>query len=147
MIPSSDDYFAPLLGDWEFDYVECTGIKAKGEWYFRRGLDGMAIVDIFICPSRATRDVNPQPHAEYGMTIRTYNFGKCCWDMIYTCPKYTSSLQAEKEGDSIVCKNLKKPENKWIFKEITGVSFHWQNVDIAEDGEEKVFCDIYANRL
>ena len=51
-LPLEDDWFAPLLGDWEFDYQDRSGRRLQGEWYFRRALDGMAIEDLFICPSR-----------------------------------------------------------------------------------------------
>ena len=55
-LPLEDDWFAPLLGDWEFDYQDRGGRRLQGEWYFRRALDGMAIEDLFICPSRDTRE-------------------------------------------------------------------------------------------
>ena len=55
-LPLEDDWFAPLLGDWEFDYQDRSGRRLQGEWYFRRALDGMAIEDLFICPSRDTRE-------------------------------------------------------------------------------------------
>ncbi len=41
-LPLEDDWFAPLLGDWEFDYQDRSGRRLQGEWYFRRALDGMA---------------------------------------------------------------------------------------------------------
>ena len=57
-LPLEDDWFAPLLGDWEFDYQDRSGRRLQGEWYFRRALDGMAIEDLFIClpgtPGRRT---------------------------------------------------------------------------------------------
>ena len=71
-LPLEDDWFAPLLGDWEFDYQDRGGRRLQGEWYFRRALDGMAIEDLFICPSRDTREENPQPDGSmarrYGCT-------------------------------------------------------------------------------
>lgn len=68
-LPAEDDWFAPLLGDWEFDYQDRGGRRLKGEWYFRRALDGMAIEDLFICPSRDTREENPS---------RTENMARRC---------------------------------------------------------------------
>ena len=43
-IPESFDWFAPLLGDWDCDYYDeyVKGEKrhVKGEWIFRRVLEG-----------------------------------------------------------------------------------------------------------
>ncbi len=98
MIPEEDDWYAPLIGDWKFDYLEPNGRKLKGEWYFRRVLEGTAIEDIFICPSRDTKDTDPQPNAEYGVAVRMYNHEKHCYDMTYVCTKYTTRLEIHKEG-------------------------------------------------
>lgn len=60
-IPRSFDWFAPLLGDWDFTYTDGLGggRTVQGEWLFRRALNGAGIEDLFICPSRATRADNP----------------------------------------------------------------------------------------
>ena len=51
-IPDEYDWFAPLLGDWDCDYYDEPepGRKrhVKGEWIFRRILEGTGIQDIFI---------------------------------------------------------------------------------------------------
>ena len=31
-LPAEDDWFAPLLGDWKFDYRDRDGRRLKGEW-------------------------------------------------------------------------------------------------------------------
>lgn len=33
MIPAEDDWYAPLLGDWKFEYYEPDGRHLKGEWF------------------------------------------------------------------------------------------------------------------
>lgn len=62
-IPDEYDWFAPLIGDWDFDYYDGYDNPEirhmKGEWIFRRVLEGAGIEDLFICPSRATKDINP----------------------------------------------------------------------------------------
>lgn len=40
MIPEEDDWYAPLIGDWKFEYHEPGGRHLQGEWYFRRVLEG-----------------------------------------------------------------------------------------------------------
>ena len=67
-IPDEYDWFAPLLGDWDCDYFDepSEGHKrhVKGEWLFRRILEGAGIQDIFIFPSRATKET--EPHLKCG---------------------------------------------------------------------------------
>ena len=53
-IPEEYDWFAPLLGDWEFEYKDkfIDGDRSrpqrqlKGEWIFRRVLNGIGIEEI-----------------------------------------------------------------------------------------------------
>ena len=62
-IPDAYDWFAPLIGDWDFEYHEGYHTDAlrtvKGEWIFRRVLNGAGIEDLFICPSRETMKSDP----------------------------------------------------------------------------------------
>ena len=99
-IPEEYDWFAPLLGDWEFDYKDkfIDGDRSrpqrqlKGEWIFRRVLNGIGIEDMFICPSRATRETSPQPDGEYGVGLRIYNSKTHCYDMVYACKSKFTNL-------------------------------------------------------
>lgn len=149
LLPEEYDWYAPLLGDWDFDYYD--GPKenrrhVKGEWLFRRALDGMAIEDLFICPSRATREENPQPDGEYGAAIRMFNPEKRCYDMTYVCETHTVSLEIRKEKECIACTVREDPTNKWVFSEITENTFHWRNVTVLGNGEWRTNADVYAKR-
>lgn len=145
-LPEEDDWYAPLLGDWDFLYTEPDGREVQGEWLFRRVLDGMAIEDLFLCPSRATKDSNPQPDGEYGAAIRMYNSGKRCYDMTYVCSKYTTRLEVRKENGMIVCTLLEDPSSKWVFDHITEQAFHWRNVTVLEQGQWRTNCEVFAKR-
>ena len=87
-IPEEYDWFAPLLGDWDCDYYDepTEGYKrhVKGEWIFRRILEGTGVQDIFIFPSRATKETEPQPDGEYGSSLRMFNKVEHCYDVVYT---------------------------------------------------------------
>lgn len=72
-IPKEDDWFEELIGDWNFIWKGSDGREVEGEWFFRKVLEGCAIEDIFVCPSRKTREMNPQPDGEYGAALRVYN--------------------------------------------------------------------------
>jgi len=147
IIPDEDDWFAPLLGDWWFDYADAGGRKLKGEWFFRRVLEGAAIEDLFICPSRDTRELNPQPDGEYGVAVRMYNQAKRCYDMTYVCTKYTKRLEVRKEDGKIVCTLLAEPTRKWVFLQVTETAFHWQNIRVLENGTWHVNCEVFATRI
>ena len=87
-IPDEFDWFAPLLGDWDCDYNDNYGGQerhVKGEWIFRRILEGAGIQDVFIFPSRSTRETDPQPDGEYGTSLRMFNSEQRCYDVVYTC--------------------------------------------------------------
>ena len=121
-IPMEDDWFAPLIGDWDFVWTGSDGRSAEGEWFFRRVLEGRAIEDIYICPSRATRDSNPQPDGEYGAAFRMYNKENHCYDMTYINEFCTTRLEVRKAGEKIQCSVISPDAeecNKWVFSEIT----------------------------
>lgn len=149
-IPEEYDWFAPLIGDWDFDYYDGYDKPehrhVKGEWIFRRILDGAGIEDIFICPSRETRISAPQPDSEYGVAIRMFNTDKKCYDMVYTTFGYMTRLTFVKERCMLVGTLLDDENAKWVFKEITDNTFHWQNITVLENGDWRVNNDVYAKR-
>lgn len=144
-IPEEYDWYKSLIGDWDFDYYS-AGKHVEGEWIFRRILEGMAIEDLFICPSRNTKDTNPQPDGEYGVAIRMFNTVTKSYDMTYICSKYTQLLEVRKENEKIVCTVKNKPTEKWVFSEITNHSFRWQNITVLDNGEWQINSNIYAKR-
>ena len=149
-IPDEFDWFAPLLGDWDCDYNDNYGGQerhVKGEWIVRRVLEGAGIQDIFIFPSRATKDESPQPDGEYGSSLRMFNKDEGCYDVCYTCDHCMKRLRFTREGDRLVGKLLDEEDVYWIFSEITGDSFRWENVMIREDGTRILDCEICGKRI
>lgn len=150
-IPESFDWFAPLIGDWDCDYYDelIKGEKrhVKGEWIFRRILEGTGIQDIFIFPSRATKDNDIQPDAEYGTSVRMYNKQNECYDVVYTCAGTMKRLTFKKEGDSLVGKVHDEESTYWIFSDITDDSFRWQYVTDKPDGSRELVCEIQGKRI
>lgn len=149
-IPQEYDWFAPLLGDWEFDYYDgyenAAPRHVKGEWLFRRILEGMGIEDLFICPSRETKDQAPQPDGEYGAAVRMFNAGQKCYDMVYACSRHMTRLTFRLEEGKLVGTVQGNESAKWVFSEWTETTFHWQNVTVLKDGSWKVNSDVYARR-
>lgn len=149
-IPEQYDWFAPLLGDWEFDYYDVKdgrrGRHVEGEWLFRRALDGTCIEDLFICPSRETRESKPQPDGEYGVAIRMFNQETEGYDMVYTTKGSMTRLEIQKEAGQVVCTLLHDTCAKWVFDRMAGDTFHWKNITVMEDGHWRTNCEVFAVR-
>lgn len=149
-IPDEYDWFAPLIGDWDFDYYDHyendEPRHVRGEWLFRRVLEGAAVEDLFICPSREERVSNPQPDGEYGVALRIFNPNKKCYDMIYSANAYITRLTFEKENGMLVGTPDYDANARWIFKDITEDTFHWQNITLMKNGVVRIHSNIYAKR-
>ena len=149
-IPDEYDWFKPLLGDWDCNYYdEYEGVKrdVKGEWIFRRILDGSGVQDIFIFPSRDTVKDNPQPDGEYGTSLRIFNRSECCYDVVYTCDHIMKRLCFKKDGDSLKGKVLDEEATYWVFSDITENSFKWQYIMYKPDGSQELVCEIIGKRI
>ena len=147
VIPEEYNYFGPLVGEWDFDYIDHNVSRVvKGEWIFSWVLEGTAIQDVFICPSRDTRLIDPQPDGEYGTTFRIYNPEKKTWDISYCCTGNVVCLEAIKQDSKIVLTQINNPNAKWVFCEINEDNFHWQNVTVKDDGSWYINVDIFAKR-
>ena len=149
-IPEAFDWFAPLIGDWTCDYYDEPekGRKrhVKGEWIFRRILDGTGVQDVFIFPSRDTRETDPQPDGEYGTSLRMFNREKGCYDVVYTCERCMKRLTFTRQGNSLEGRVLDEEGAYWIFSDITPDRFHWENIRILADGTRMPVCEIFGRR-
>lgn len=137
LIPAEEDLYGCFVGDWDFDWFDRLDKPeprhAKGEWIFRRILEGLAVQDLFICPSRATRSTAPQPDAAYGTTVRMYNPGKKAWDILYTEWGCATRLEARAEQGRIVQRAAGNDRLRWVFSDIGSDSFRWERM-VSEDG-------------
>ena len=122
-IPEEFNYFEKVIGEWDLDWNDrlntSTPRRVKGEWIFSWVLDGMAVQDVFIVPSRAERLTDIQPDAAYGTTIRLFNIERQVWEIFYGCPEECARLEANKEGDEIILTEITSQGMKWIFSDIT----------------------------
>ena len=150
-IPEAYDWFAPLIGDWACDYYDEPEEGRKrhvtGEWTFRRILEGTGIQDVFIFPSRSTKETAPQPDGEYGTSLRMFNRRNGCYDVVYTCATCMKRLIFRKEGDRLAGEVLDEEDAFWIFSDITPDGFHWENVRIRKDGSRELVCEIFGKRI
>jgi hypothetical protein len=149
-IPDGFDWFAPVIGEWTFDYFdrlgEYAGRHVTGEWVFSRILEGIGVQDVFICPSRAERATAPQPDAEYGTTLRIFNPATQAWDIFYGCAGRAVRLEARRVESEIVLTEVVGGRMQWIFSEMAVDSFHWRHQRLDADSRWRVWCEVFAKR-
>jgi len=145
--------FGQFVGEWDFDWVYGKGTPDEshtpGEWLFSWILEGAAIQDVFICPSRKERIRNPHPNGEYGTTVRFYDSSKDAWDACYGGHGFMHVLTGNQVGDQIIMTNKDKSDglNQWVFSDVTPTSFHWQNRTSYDDGATwRVNGELFARR-
>ncbi len=146
-----------LIGDWEVDVIDYapdgTRRESKGEWYFAWVLDGRAIQDVFIVPSRSSRTRGqPVKITRYGTTIRVYDPVRNVWNVTWINPVNGSHnmLVGRKQGDEVLQEG-KDPEGyliRWIFSDITPNSFRWRGEDSTDQGKSwKVTAEFFGHRM
>lgn len=149
-IPSEHDFFAPLIGDWDIWWTDGlqsgTPREVRGEWLFARVLDGSAVQDVFIVPSRAQRLANPQPDAEYGTTIRIYEPTSGTWDIFYGCVGTALRLTAHKEAEEIVLVQNGEEAMRYVFSGMSEASFSWRKELQSDAGLWQVVARVRARR-
>ena len=145
--------FGQFVGQWDFDWIYARGTPDEshtpGEWLFSWILQGTAIQDVFICPSREERASGSLPDGEYGTTTRFYNSDKDTWDIFYGGCGFVHVLEGKQVGAQIIVTNKDDSDglNQWVFSDITPSSFHWQNRTSYDDGVSwRVGGELFAQR-
>lgn len=135
--------FAPLIGSWDLDvsWYDDDGAmtrQAKGEWHFAWALDGRAVADIWITPSRAARATDGD--GEWGLTIRIHDPELGAFRSTWMGPKNAFVMTfIGHPGENAITLEAREPKaakTRWIFTEISETGFNWRNED--EDGDGRV---------
>lgn len=131
--------FAPLMGSWDlrvFDYGGDGNVReSSAEWHFSWALDGRAVADVWICPSRADR--GPGVDGEWGLSLRFYDPGIGAWRSTWHGPRrgLVMPFTARASEDGIILSARKDDvEHRWIFSELTADAFRWRREETAPDG-------------
>jgi hypothetical protein len=151
-IPEEDDWYGGLMGEWLFEWVDHPGTpeerRVEGEWLFARALEGRAVVDVFICPSREALQKGA-PEGEYGMSIRTYSPETRSWHVCHASVGAPEQLVAIREsgGDIVQTSEGKGYTAVWRFSKLQADSFCWSN-RISEDGGAtwELVGEVFARR-
>jgi hypothetical protein len=142
--------FAPLIGSWDLDVTwydpDGTVVRqTKGEWHFAWALDGRAVADIWITPSRAQRLVDGD--GEWGLTIRLHDPELGAFRSTWMGPKHSLVMTfIGHPGPDSITLEAQHSRTRWIFTEITPTSFHWRNEDFDDTGKVVVRQRFVASR-
>lgn len=149
-IPEEYDWFGNLVGEWDIEWVDHledpTPRRVAGEWIFSRVLDGTAIQDLFIVPSRNKRLAEKQPDAEYGTTLRLFNPKSAVWDIFYGCTGTAICLTACKVGEEIILTENTTGRMRYVFFDIATTAFHWRKEQLNQRGEWHTIARVDAIR-
>jgi hypothetical protein len=135
--------YGQFVGSWDLavEWHPPTGNvqRAAGEWHFAWVLEGRAVQDVWIFPSRHARAVQPQPWAFYGSTFRWYEPAIDAWHIRYFEP--TRPFEMRQLGRAVGADIVQVGEDhnlirrRWRFVEIAERSFRWQGHASWDRGE------------
>jgi len=134
--------YGQFVGSWEGKVVvhEAGGTRRESscEVHFGWVLQGRAIQDVWIAPSRHARKPTEQDRM-YGTTLRVYDPQSDIWQITWIDPvrQAYDRMTGRKVGQEIVqeYRNAQGARCQWLFTEITPDSFHWISRDSADEGE------------
>jgi hypothetical protein len=154
-IPEEARLFEPLFGSWDLD-VTWYGPSGEvlrrlpGEWHFAPVLEGRAVEDVWIVPSRAARATTGEPAYEYGTSLRFYDPSLGAWrsTWIGPCRGAVNAFVARRAAAGGIVLDAVKgsgPEMRWSFSDIAADGFRWHN-HLMDDGSWRLVQDFVARR-
>ena len=143
-IPEEADIYGWLVGSWELDVLTYWGTdvsdqRLKAEAHFGWALEGRAIQDVWIMPSRAERtSLSDKKKNMFGTTLRVWDSSIQAWRIYWRNPVHNHwedqiGRWSGKEVVQIGTRANGTP-TRWSFTEITRDSFHWLGEALSADG-------------
>jgi hypothetical protein len=133
-----------LIGSWhvEIRHFGPAGeptLDLVGEWHFAWVLEGRAVQDVLIAPTRTSRAANTSREGNrYGSTLRVYNRQTKHWDLTWNNPATGNreELHGRKIGADIVQEGTRTSGQRirWVFTEIKADSCLWYGEAMQDDG-------------
>jgi hypothetical protein len=137
--------YGQFVGSWEGRFVyhapDSVPREAPCEVHFGWALEGRAVQDVWIVPSRSTRQApdTSAPGILYGTTLRVYDPRSDLWQITWIDPvrQDYDRMTGRKIGDDIVQEYRidDRTRCQWLFTEITASSFHWLRRESRDDGK------------
>lgn len=147
--------YGQFVGSWDgtLRYLDAEGARREttAEVHFGWVLEGRAIQDVWIAPSRHVRNEGGRL-LMHGSTFRVYDPQKDLWHITWIDPvkQLRNCMTGRKVGDEIV-QEYRAEDGKrvqWLFTEITPDSFHWVNRKSVDDGRSwNVRGEFFLHRL
>jgi len=136
------DTYGRLIGSWTGEVhgypLESGVATTSAEIHFAWALDGRAVQDLWITPSRTDRaaGVRASPRM-YGTTMRVFDPQRESWHVTWLDPSNgrRNQLEGRRQGDDIV--QVGTAEGwpiRWTISAITERSFVWQGHILNIDG-------------
>ena len=150
--------FGWLVGGWAADVrdVDDDGRVrvGEGEWWFAWVLEGRAIQDVWISPSRGKRGAGIGDPAgannRYGTTVRWFDRRAGLWRIIWVNPVtgVTNALAGNREGDSLVLLGEDRGRAiRWRFDDIRPDSFTWRGEMQDRQGGWRLGAEFRLRRI
>jgi hypothetical protein len=134
-------FFGGLVGSWDVivtNYRTDGSVeKVIGEWHFEWVLDGRAIQDVWLAPSRAERARTGDDSGEWGATLRFYDEAIKAIRSTWIGPARGRVLPflAREVGPDMVLEGLfDNVLTRWIFCDVQADSFHWRATESVDEG-------------
>ncbi len=129
-----------LVGCWSAvvrDHADDGSVtESRGEWWFAWVLDGRALQDVWIVPTRRKRQTT-DAYTRYGTSLRFLNLEGTAWNVTWINPVTGKQnlLAGSRSGDRIVLTGLDEGTPiRWSFNDITPTSFLWRGEHQSTDG-------------
>jgi hypothetical protein len=140
--PNAETY-GPFIGSWTGEVRDFLpdGSRKVGpvEIHFRWVLEGRAVQDLWISPTRAqlrAGDRLPERY-RYGTTLRMFRPASSDWQVVWLNPVTgtRNELVGRRQGDQVIQLGTRDGTPiRWTFSKITPGSFLWQGHALDVDG-------------
>lgn len=143
-IPETADAYGWLVGSWELDVLHYWGTRVadrglKGEVHAGWVLEGRAVQDVWIMPSRPDRTAPPDKRMNmYGTTLRVWDPTMEAWRISWRNPAgdHHEDQIGRRVGQDIEQLGTRPDgtRTRWRFTEISVDAFHWTGESLEQDG-------------
>lgn len=153
-LPQEHRIFEPFIGSWDlivtwYGDEGAVTRRERGEWHFARVLEGRAVQDVWIVPTRAERAGRTDLY-EYGTSLRFFDPAAGAWRSTWIGPMRGAvhTFLARRIGDEVVLETILQDGGRmrWVFSEIAEDGFVWRN--LREAGADwQLTQDFRATRM
>ena len=147
--------FAPLAGSWDLEVFDLEGDGARrvanGEWHFGWVLEGRAMQDVLMVPSRGERrNGTPAKNNRCATTLRIFDPASGLWRVHFFNPvnQAQEAFTAKYEGKDIVQTSTAANGQsiREIFSDIASGTFRWYREAAGNPGNWKLKSEYSAKR-